>query len=150
MDIDFLNGVGKGRSWAVDCRETINWYPEFAEVGGVYSVYQVSPHGSKGLIALFPTPGLKLFVPGSLVVPQVKWIRSVDLFIIAKRRPVQPASYLGRRVMTAKKVRYAGALRQRKNCFSVSVLPAIIAFRHPGVLAPGCVGTRLRIIDSSD
>jgi hypothetical protein len=50
MDIDFLNGVGKGRSIAVDCRETINWYPELSETDG-----------AKSKIALYPTPGLKLF-----------------------------------------------------------------------------------------
>jgi hypothetical protein len=50
MEIDFLSGVGKGRSIAFDCRETINWYPELAEVDG-----------AKSKIVLYPTPGLKLF-----------------------------------------------------------------------------------------
>jgi hypothetical protein len=51
MKMDFLGESYNGRSPAVDCQETVNWYPEITEP---------ATDNSKNKIILRPTPGLKL------------------------------------------------------------------------------------------
>ena len=60
MEIDFLDGTNKGQSIAVDCRETVNWYPEITDIITL-GWFRKPVDSAKNKIVLYPTPGLKIF-----------------------------------------------------------------------------------------
>lgn len=57
MDFSFVGGAYEAPSLIQDAQELINWYPE---------IDPTKPEGERGVIALYPTPGL----PSALVCPQ--------------------------------------------------------------------------------